>query len=64
LCGATVAGSVVESSYSLDALLEFLEGVHEPEAGEDLAVWQGNELVAVWTHDGRLRAARAAWVPW
>ena len=56
---ATCAAELVDWAGSLDELLAGLERIYEPGLGEDLAVWEGNRLVAVWLSDGRRLDLRA-----
>ena len=48
----TVGASLVEGADNLPDLLALLEEVHEVGL-DDVAIWAGNRLVALWMHDGR-----------
>jgi hypothetical protein len=66
--GSCAAPTVAETFYAtigrdpvlweadtLDALLAYLRGIHEPGRGESIAIWQGaGTLVAVLLFDGSL----------
>jgi hypothetical protein len=52
-CTATVGASLVERADNLADLLAVCEDLFETGLGEDLAIWEGNRLVAVWMSDGR-----------
>jgi hypothetical protein len=50
---ATVGAHPVESAAALAELLAVLEDVFEPGLGENLAIWEGNRLLFVWTAEGK-----------
>ena len=60
---ATCGAERVDWSDRLEDLLSALERTFDPGLGEDVAVWQGSRLLALWLADGRRIDLRPAETP-